>query len=489
MKTRKSSNEKTGRRLLPLRRRLIVYLAIPSAVILAVIWLLPTFLLGTLHRSVKENEMKRAAAEIAAVDDAVLDRTVESLGTKYNLCISVFNMDFGGAEIASWHSTVNPFCFIHGFISDSLAEDLYEKTGADGEFIKTVKIGRNLGEDDNSERADEGESMILAKAENGVLIVLNAHIAPLSTTVTTIRIMTVFISAALILGIALAAYFISGKLSDSLMKMRDEAGKLAVGNYDVRFEKGKSKETAELADALNIAAHELSETDRIRRDLIANVSHDLRTPLTLISGYAEVMRDIPGEMTAENMEIIIDETRMLSQLVNDMLDASKLTDGAVKIDPEPFSLTEALSETVSRYSKLKGAAGFDISFEADEDAVVVADRTRILQVVYNLLNNAVNYTGDDKKVTVRQTVKGSVCRVGIIDTGDGIPEDELPLIWDRYFKSREFHKRTTQGTGLGLSIVKNLLMLHEAPFGVISKPGEGSTFWFELPLAERTESR
>ncbi|MBR3423109.1 MAG: HAMP domain-containing histidine kinase, partial [Clostridia bacterium] len=318
-------------------------------------------------------------------------------------------------------------------------------------------------------------------------VVLNAHISPLSTTVTTLRIMTAVISAVIFLGVVLIAYFLPKKVSEPLVKMRDGAGKLASGDYDVRFERGNSRETAELADALNIATHELSETDRIRRDLIANVSHDLRTPLTLISGYAEIMRDIPGEMTSENVEIIVDEANMLSHLVGDMLDASKLTDGAIKLNPEAFSLTEALAETVSRYSGLKGAEGFDISLDADRCAVVTADRTRILQVLYNLLNNAVNYTGDDKKIKVRQTVNGSVCRVEITDTGDGIPEEELPFIWDRYFKSREFHKRTKEGTGLGLSIVKNLLMLHGAPFGVISEKGKGSTFWFELPLAESKE--
>ncbi|MBR6914949.1 MAG: HAMP domain-containing histidine kinase, partial [Clostridia bacterium] len=378
-------------------------------------------------------------------------------------------------------------CFIHGFISDSLAYDMYEKTGEDGEYTNTVKIGRNFDGRGGEETQDAGESILMARSSRGVLVVLNAHISPLSTTVTTLRIMTAVISAVIFLGVVLIAYFLPKKVSEPLVKMRDGAGKLASGDYDVRFERGNSRETAELADALNIATHELSETDRIRRDLIANVSHDLRTPLTLISGYAEIMRDIPGEMTSENVEIIVDEANMLSHLVGDMLDASKLTDGAIKLNPEAFSLTEALAETVSRYSGLKGAEGFDISLDADRCAVVTADRTRILQVLYNLLNNAVNYTGDDKKIKVRQTVNGSVCRVEITDTGDGIPEEELPFIWDRYFKSREFHKRTKEGTGLGLSIVKNLLMLHGAPFGVISEKGQGSTFWFELPLAESKE--
>ncbi len=483
MKTYNNENA-NDRRLPTLRRRLIVSLAIPTAIILAVIWLFPTFFLGAFHRSVKTGEMKKAAAEIVAADAGSLDKTVEVLGTKYNLCVSVYDMRKSGEQIASWHSTVNPFCLIHGFISDSLAFDTYKKTGANGELVNTVKIGQFFEERDDKEAEDAGESLLLAKSSGGVLVVLNAHISPLSTTVTTLRIVTAIISAVLIVGVALIAFFLSKKMSDPLVKMRDEAGKLATGDYGAHFERGRSRETAELADALNIATRELSETDRMRRDLIANVSHDLRTPLTLISGYAEVMRDIPGEMTPENMDIVIDETQMLSRLVNDMLDASKLTGGAVKIVPGPFSMTEALEETVSRYSKLKETEGFDITLEADRDAVVVADRARILQVVYNLLNNAVNYTGEDKKVVVRQTVNGSVCRVEVTDTGDGIPEEDLPFIWDRYFKSREFHKRTKQGTGLGLSIVKNILMLHGAPFGVVSKVGEGSTFWFELPLAE-----
>ena len=482
MKTHKNEQNR-DRRLPTLRRRLIVYLAIPAAIILAAIWLTETFFLGTLHRSVKTGEMRKVAAEIAAADAGSLDQTVERLGMKYNLCVSVYDMKEDGREITGWHSTVNPFCFIHGFVSDSLAFDMYEKTGAEGEYTNTVKIGQSFGRE-GEEASDAGESVLMAKASGGVLVVLNAHLSPLTTTVTTLRIMTAVISAVIVVGVALIAYFLPKKVSDPLVKMREGAGRLASGDYDVRFEKGNTRETAELAEALNIATHELSETDRIRRDLIANVSHDLRTPLTLISGYAEVMRDIPGEMNSENMEIIVDETNMLSHLVNDMLDASKLTDGAVKIEPAPFPLTEALAETVSRYLKLKGAEGFDIVLDADRDATVVADRTRILQVVYNLLNNAVNYTGDDKKVTVRQTVRGSACRVEITDTGDGIPEEDLPLIWDRYFKSREFHKRTKEGTGLGLSIVRNLLMLHGAPFGVISEKGKGSTFWFELPLAE-----
>ena len=218
----------------------------------------------------------------------------------------------------------------------------------------------------------------------------------------------------------------------------------------------------------------------MQKELIANVSHDLRTPLTLISGYSEVMRDIPGEMTAENMQIIIDETARLNSLVSDLLDVSRFMQGGGKLEISTFSLTETVREAMGRYARLIERDGYVIDFESDGEVLVRADKGRILQVIYNLVNNAVNYTGEDKRVVIRQTVKYGRCMIEVIDSGDGIPEDELPMIWDRYYKQASFHKRAVLGTGLGLSIVKNILVSHKARFGVRSRAGEGSTFWFEL---------
>ena len=126
--------------------------------------------------------------------------------------------------------------------------------------------------------------------------------------------------------------------------------------------------------------------------------------------------------------------------------------------------------------------GYKILFEHDCEVFVIADETRLLQVVYNLINNAINYTGEDKTVTVKQEVVGDVVRVSVIDTGEGISEENLPLIWDRYYKVDKVHKRAILGTGLGLSIVKNILLLHNSRFGVASEVGKGSIFWFEFKI-------
>ena len=205
----------------------------------------------------------------------------------------------------------------------------------------------------------------------------------------------------------------------------------------------------------------------------------------MISGYSEVMRDIPGENTPENMQVIIDETARLTSLVNDLLDVSKLQSGTQTMNMQEICLTDVISKTVQRYDTLVSHKDYKIVFEYDTPAYIMADETRLLQVVYNLINNAINYTGEDKTVTVKQETLENVVKISIIDTGEGISEENLPLIWDRYYKVDKVHKRAMIGTGLGLSIVKNILLLHNSRFGVSSEIGKGSTFWFEFKTVKK----
>ena len=151
-------------------------------------------------------------------------------------------------------------------------------------------------------------------------------------------------------------------------------------------------------------------------------------------------------------------------------------------DTSIYNLTESIQSVFERYNKLKEQDGYIIEFQYDKEVMVEADEFKIFQVLYNLVNNAINYTGVDKRVLVRQIIKGDVVRIEVTDTGEGIAEEDLSYVWDRYYKVDKTHKRAVMGTGLGLSIVKNILILHEAAYGVESKLGEGSTFWFELPI-------
>lgn len=242
-----------------------------------------------------------------------------------------------------------------------------------------------------------------------------------------------------------------------------------------------------MSATLNYTVNELTKSERLQRELIANVSHDLRTPLTMITAYAEVMRDLPGENTPENVQVIIDEAKRLTGLVNDLLDISKLQAGVSEIKMAEYNLTNGVKAVMDRYAKLVEQQGYKIIFCYDQEVWVEADEFKIYQVLYNLVNNAVNYTGEDKTVTVSQVVNGGIVRIEVRDTGEGIAQDQLENVWDRYYKIDKNHKRAVMGTGLGLSIVKNILKQHDARYGVKSKPGQGSTFWFELKTIHHNE--
>lgn len=278
--------------------------------------------------------------------------------------------------------------------------------------------------------------------------------------------------------------FISNVLSKPITKITNTAKKFAEGDYNAKFEKSGYVEVQELATVLDKARTEVSKVTDLRKDLIANVSHDLRTPLTIIKSYAEMIRDLSGDnpqKREEHLQVIIDESDRLSALVSSLLELSKLESETIVLSPAEFSINEKLDEVMQRYVPLVEQDGYDISFEKAEDRTCVADIAKIEQVFYNLINNAVNYCGEGKKIVVRQINLENYVKIEVIDDGEGIPKENLPLIFDRYYRS-ERHKRDKAGTGLGLSIVKEILTKHEFPFGVMSEQGKGSTFWFEIAI-------
>ncbi len=299
-----------------------------------------------------------------------------------------------------------------------------------------------------------------------------------------------YISLIASLSAVVAAFAVGGLLSALIARpvaeVTEEAKELARGNYALEIKKDHFfSEIEELSEALDHARSEISKAERVQRELIANVSHDFKTPLTMIKAYASMILEISGdnkEKRDAHAQIIIDETDRLTALVSDVLDLSKLRAGGAE-ERTVFDLSEEVGGILSRFDYLGETQGYKIETVIDEGLVVRADRSRIGQVVYNLVGNAVNYTGEDKRVRVKLTEKdGRWARLEVIDSGKGIPPDEVDTIWDRYYRSESTHKRPVRGSGLGLSIVKNILLQHDIPFGVISEVGKGSCFWVEFPL-------
>lgn len=466
-----------------MRLRIFAYLALFCAFAIALLWLFQTVFFDRFYQAIMLRRIESAQQAISEAwsksESESFSANVFKIAENTGFCISVYRIEGNRGEVeVKAHD--HPLCLIHNMQSDELLSAFYsgaEEAGGGAVFRFDEK---------ELTKKDDGRMIVsarLASYDGGeIMSLVNCNIYPVGSTVSTLRVQLAAVTLILLAASALLAILISRRLSRPVSSINDRAKVLATGDYSVRFDEGGCREIAELADTLNAAARDLGRVDAMQKELIANISHDLRTPLTMISGYGEVMRDIPGEMTAENMQIVLDETARLTSLVNDVLDLSRLTSGGIEFKPENFSLTALVAETMRRYSKLKERDGYDMTFSAECEVFVCADKTRVSQVLYNLVNNAISYTGEDKKVAVVQTVKGDFVRIGVTDSGDGIPEDQLSLIWERYYRAGEYHRRGVVGTGLGLPIVKGILDKMGASYGVISAVGEGSTFWFELPV-------
>lgn len=486
------SKKRTAHFGISLRLRIFAAFALFVAIVLGVMWLFQTVLLDDIYKSQKIRDLDRCSESVAAAAEIM---ELESLSTfagecaaDYETCISVYSVDGRKANLEHDHH-INASCFIHNIRNENMLQRLYKSAlDNDGEWTEHIRLDALFGGNGD---VDSGENVIrirIVRHSDGYRILLfNTALIPVASTVRTIRLQLIWISGILIAVAVILALLLSTRIARPIREMSEEASKLALGSYNVNFDGGGCSETLNLSATLNRAAYELSRLDRMQKDLIANVSHDLRTPLTMIAGYTEAMRDLPGEATPENMQIVIDETKRLSSLVNDMLEISRYQGGTQTLKISRFNFTEVVRRTLERYAKLREHDGYTIAFEADCDVTVDADEGRILQVIYNLINNAVNYTGEDKTVIIRQSILDRdgirYVMLEVIDTGMGIKEEDLPLVWERYYKVNDFHKRANMGTGLGLSIVKNILLLHGARFGVKSELGKGSDFWFELPCS------
>lgn len=317
-------------------------------------------------------------------------------------------------------------------------------------------------------------------------LVMVVSIDPIDATTSVLKSQLVYVTIIALLISSIISIFISRRLSRPILKITQSAKKLSKGCYDIEFEKGGYAEVDELADTLNAATKELGNTDKVRKELIANVSHDLRTPLTMIKAYSEMIRDLSGNdkiKREEHLKVIIDETDRLSRLVDDMMDLSKIESGLISLNKTRFNINEIVENIVNGFKILNQDKNSEFKITVPKEAFVMADKTKIEQVIYNLMINAVNHTGKNKKIEAKVTTFGKRIKVQIKDNGVGIAKENLPNIWTRYYKVDKTYKRTTTGSGLGLSIVKNILEKHNSNYGVESDVGKGSVFYFDLEKA------
>ena len=495
-----SEKRERARRRLGIRPKLVAYLAIFTVLMLVVVWVCQIRLLSYFYEREKFSELDDAAMMIEqSLGDAGMREQIALVANEKMLCVRLFEV--GEVSLTPLYSADGGTrCIIHNMMSDTV-EVLYEKAlQNDGVYDRRMdfesdELVRESARDRGFQNPYHGvgnsanaiSARILESGEKTYLLLLDCELTPVSATVNTLRVQFMWISALLLGTAVLFALVLYRVIVTPLSAITEKAARLAEGDFDTDFRGKGYREVQELGDTLQFAARELGTADRLQKELIANISHDLRTPLTMIKGYGEMMRDLPGENNADNAQIIIDETTRLTELVADLLDLSKLQSGAEKLKLEPLDLAALARETLTRYDALVKSSGYRILLDAEGEAPVLADRTMILQVIYNLINNAVNYTGEDLAVRVSVRIEGERVLFSVSDSGEGIEPELLDSIWDRYYRVDKVHKRAVMGTGLGLSIVKGVLERHGADYGVESEKGKGSRFWFALPLVKNAE--
>ncbi len=444
-------------------------------------WLFQVVFLQKFYITMKTNDVKEATIKISqSYGTDGYEDTLNEIAKDYSVAIRIVSR-YGLRDIYSNNDYMSGASIIHGYADISTYVKSIQVN--DGYFCQQI-----FSPSSNTETFLIGTAIYDKIGDIDCYLLVNSSLAPVGSTVYILQKQLIIISIILLVISCILSYIISRRIAQPIDRITKSAKRLANGEYDIEFKGGNYLESVELADTLTYASKQISKVDKQQRDLIANVSHDLRTPLTMIKAYAEMIRDLSGNNPAkreEHLNIIIEETDRLSLLVNDMLDLSKLENGGISLSLVKFDIMTRLTEIIERYKGLSDKMGYHITFTPDTEAFVECDIVKIEQVIYNLINNAVNYTGDDKNVYIKQINEDGWVKITVTDTGQGISEEDLKLIFDKYYRAKM--RREVIGTGLGLSIVKAVLNKHKFPYGVQSKLGEGTTFWFKIKRCEKPD--
>lgn len=298
----------------------------------------------------------------------------------------------------------------------------------------------------------------------------------------------IWFSAILAIGIStlIIYYFSQGILIKPLYEINKTAREISGGEFEKRVAISSRDEIGQLAESFNYMADTLQNLENMRREFIANISHELRSPITSIRGFIEGILDgtIPEDKHKYYLSIVLDESKRLTRLISDVLDLSRLESGEFSLKMDTFELNELIRVTIIRFENEIESKKLNVDVVLTGDNMyVIGDRDRIGQVISNFVDNAIKFTGQGGSISIKTKLSGKKITVSVGDTGAGIPEDELKLIWDR-FHMVDKSRTTKKGTGLGLSIARQIINQHGEKIWAESKEGSGSTFSFTLKVDE-----
>lgn len=465
------------------------YLIIFCILTASIVFLFQIVLLQPMYEANKIKSIETVGSFVEKfIEDERLDEFVDYMQSQSDTCIMVYQSSSSGGMQGS---IGNRGCMISSITNSERAKFVTKAIGSKNHsyLARVTNNSSDFGVD--GDQGDNFDTIVYTKIVNAAdyssIIMVSGNITPLNATTETLASQMRYIALFMIVAVAILTLLMYRHIAKPIIGITSNAKQLPQGKYTIDPKTNRYKEAADLNNTLVQAANDIQKADKAKRDLISNVSHDLRTPLTMIGGYGEMMIDLPEEKTDENIQVIVDETKRLNALVNDLLDMSRLQDGMIVLHKEVFDISALLKTQLQKYDVYRMQEGYTIESELLDTIYVNADKKRIEQVINNFLNNAVNYGGEAKHIIVREIKKENTVRIEVQDFGEGIDPEDLDNIWDRYYKVDKEHVRVANGSGIGLNIVKQLLELHGVPYGVKSSKGKGSTFYFEMPIEKENQ--
>ena len=466
-----------------IRAKLWVGMMILVGVIIVLLWLFQIVFLDKFYTVLEIDGVKKSAesivedieklTEVNQINDteSILN-AIEKFINEKQLSIEVIDPDYNVIYQGTSGSNSN----MPGVMQEAFLE--VSKSAMKGEESKQVVTHPKYGYD----FMVIGIPISNGNTIEGVMIV-TMPLASIGETVDILKSQLIIITCVLFVVSLLISYQLSKNFANPISKISRQADSYAKGEYQIRINHISDDEIGKLAKQMNDMGESLARNDVLQKELIANVSHELRTPLTLIRGYAETLRDVTGEnreKREKQLGIIIEESERLGNIVEDILNLSRLQAGAVTLSIENFSLKEMLTSIKEHFELGEMGKHLDLVGVSELEENLLGDKDSIQQVFYNLIGNAFRHSRANQSVVVAAMPNEKTVRIEVRDRGEGIAEEDIEHVFERYYKGKRTDGKKGDGTGLGLAIVKSILDMHQVPYGVESKLGEGTVFWFEL---------
>lgn len=464
-------------------------------VIILIIWVFQVGLLEQFYIAERKEILLYEGKEIASliletsdkeinINQDIIDK-IDEFGTSYNVRVTILDSENNIFLLHPERPIPKPKDLSDKDLTDRnlfrLNKDFFESIESD--FTKTETYIKSF---DNPKT---NYSFIIANIpinNDGNIIgtvVLTSAVAPIQETTSILRkqlsIITIFsLIIATLLAFILAKIFIK-----PIVSITETSKKIAKGDFTASVVINSKDEIGVLGHTINDMAIQLGQIEKFRKEFIANTSHELKTPLSLIRAYAELIMDIDEDKIERDthLQVIINESIRLNNMVEDILYLSQMESGYYKLKLEEFSVVDIINSVMEKLSLFAIDKNVKLKLQTnDENTLITGDREKLYQVFFNLINNSIIHSFENEKVDINVNKDNNKVRIEIKDNGSGIPKEGLPYVWDRFYKVDKSRKRNDSGTGLGMSIVKNILESHKFKYGIESELNKGTLVWIEI---------